>query len=60
MPSRKPHLPTRICATCSRPFAWRKRWARCWDEIRHCSDACRRQRTRSSHSGDTQSRPGSL
>jgi hypothetical protein len=22
--------------------AWRKRWARDWDAVRHCSDRCRR------------------
>ncbi|MGA7980606.1 MAG: DUF2256 domain-containing protein [Chromatiaceae bacterium] len=25
-------------------FAWRRRWARCWDAVRYCSDACRRSR----------------
>ncbi|MGA0869610.1 MAG: DUF2256 domain-containing protein [Planctomycetota bacterium] len=38
--------PTRICATCGRPFAWRRRWARCWDEVRHCSERCRREARR--------------
>jgi hypothetical protein len=32
------------CATCGRPFAWRSAWARNWDQIRHCSEACRRRR----------------
>jgi hypothetical protein len=36
--------PTKTCVTCGRTFAWRKRWARCWDEVRHCSDRCRRDR----------------
>jgi hypothetical protein len=22
---------------------WRRKWARSWDEVRHCSDACRRR-----------------
>ncbi|WP_338663338.1 DUF2256 domain-containing protein [Pararoseomonas sp. SCSIO 73927] len=38
---RKPHLPEKTCATCGRPFAWRKKWARDWEAVRHCSDACR-------------------
>jgi hypothetical protein len=25
-------------------MTWRKRWERSWDEVRHCSDACRRDR----------------
>ena len=40
---RKGDLPTKVCATCGRPFTWRKRWAKVWDEVRYCSDACRRQ-----------------
>lgn len=39
---RKPHLPTKLCPVCERPFAWRKKWARTWDEVRYCSDACRK------------------
>lgn len=37
-------LPTKICATCSRPFTWRRKWARSWDEVKYCSEACRRRR----------------
>ncbi len=38
---KKSELPTKLCATCGRPFAWRKKWRLNWDEVRHCSDACR-------------------
>ncbi|WP_198374460.1 DUF2256 domain-containing protein [Neoroseomonas rubea] len=41
MAHRKPHLPEKICAACARPFAWRKKWAPVWEEVRFCSDACR-------------------
>ncbi|WP_425456641.1 DUF2256 domain-containing protein [Arenibacterium halophilum] len=41
---RKGDLPHKDCAACGRPFAWRRKWARCWDEIRFCSDRCRRTR----------------
>jgi hypothetical protein len=27
-------------------MAWRKRWEQNWDEVRYCSDACRRRRVR--------------
>ena len=33
----------KTCARCGRTFSWRKRWARDWDNIRFCSDRCRRQ-----------------
>lgn len=32
----------KICRSCGRTFAWRKKWARDWDSVRYCSDACRR------------------
>lgn len=41
---RKGDLPTKTCATCGRPFAWRRKWARVWDEVRYCSDRCRDRR----------------
>ncbi|MCS6929497.1 MAG: DUF2256 domain-containing protein [Saprospiraceae bacterium] len=44
----KTNLPKKICAVCGRPFAWRKKWASCWDEVRYCSDRCRRMRRGSS------------
>ncbi|MFN8723365.1 MAG: DUF2256 domain-containing protein [Rhodospirillales bacterium] len=39
---RKADLPTKTCVACGRPFAWRKKWKTVWDEVRYCSDACRR------------------
>jgi hypothetical protein len=44
VPHRKPQLPEKTCLHCGRPFAWRRKWARVWDEVRYCSDACRRGR----------------
>jgi hypothetical protein len=38
---RKADLPTKDCAACGRPFNWRKKWARDWDNVLYCSDACR-------------------
>ncbi len=37
-------LPTKPCAACGRPFAWRKKWRKDWDAVLYCSDACRRKR----------------
>lgn len=36
------------CATCGRRITWRKKWENCWEEVRYCSDACRRQKPDSS------------
>ncbi|MGI9331314.1 MAG: DUF2256 domain-containing protein [Gammaproteobacteria bacterium] len=40
----KTNLPTKLCATCGRPFAWRRKWASCWAQVRYCSERCRRAR----------------
>ena len=37
--------PSKSCAACGREITWRKKWARDWDSVRWCSDACRRRRT---------------
>ena len=29
--------------SCGRVITWRKKWARDWDQVRFCSDACRRR-----------------
>jgi hypothetical protein len=34
--------PPKTCASCHRPFTWRKKWERDWEQVRYCSDACRR------------------
>lgn len=50
----KSTLPEKICQACGRPFAWRKKWARDWDQVKTCSDRCKgllRQRARSGEKG---------
>jgi len=39
---KKSDLPSKKCVQCGRPFDWRKKWEKVWDEVRYCSDACRR------------------
>ena len=39
---KKSDLPARDCVVCGRPFVWRKKWAAVWDEVRYCSERCRR------------------
>ena len=38
-----PVVAERFCAGCGRAFAWRPALADVWDEVRWCSDACRRR-----------------
>ncbi|MCP5281047.1 MAG: DUF2256 domain-containing protein [Rhodoferax sp.] len=37
----KQNLPSKLCAACGRSMTWRKSWARNWESVRYCSDACR-------------------
>ncbi|WP_188968612.1 DUF2256 domain-containing protein [Neoroseomonas lacus] len=41
MTHHKLELPEKTCEACARPFAWRRKWAQSWAEVRYCSDACR-------------------
>lgn len=34
----------KACASCGRRIQWRAKWAKNWDEVRYCSDACRSRR----------------
>lgn len=38
-----PERATKPCTVCGREIQWRKKWERCWGEVRYCSDACRRR-----------------
>lgn len=40
----KQSLPRKSCAACGRTMVWRKAWARTWEAVRYCSDACRRNK----------------
>ncbi|MEM0940274.1 MAG: DUF2256 domain-containing protein [Bacteroidota bacterium] len=42
--NKKSHLPTKICETCNKPFTWRKKWKKAWDEVKYCSERCRRNK----------------
>ncbi|OYU69683.1 MAG: DUF2256 domain-containing protein [Alphaproteobacteria bacterium PA2] len=37
----KSNLPQKICLACGRPFDWRKKWARDWENVKTCSDRCK-------------------
>ena len=39
----KSTLPSKPCQACGRPMTWRKAWARSWDDVKYCSDACRQR-----------------
>jgi len=40
----KENLPSKVCVVCGRPFTWRKKWERNWDEVTTCSKSCNAKR----------------
>ena len=34
----------KTCARCGREMLWRAKWAKSWDTVKYCSNACRKQR----------------
>jgi hypothetical protein len=43
---KKAFLPQKICVVCNRPFTWRKKWEKGWDEVKYCSDKCRMRKNK--------------
>eukprot|EP00526_Cylindrotheca_closterium_P019535 CAMPEP_0113636246 /NCGR_PEP_ID=MMETSP0017_2-20120614/18920_1 /TAXON_ID=2856 /ORGANISM="Cylindrotheca closterium" /LENGTH=232 /DNA_ID=CAMNT_0000547113 /DNA_START=311 /DNA_END=1006 /DNA_ORIENTATION=+ /assembly_acc=CAM_ASM_000147 len=41
---KKENLPSKVCVVCGRPFTWRKKWERVWDEVTTCSKSCNHKR----------------
>ena len=39
---KKQNLPSKICIVCERPFMWRKKWQKVWNEVKYCSEKCKR------------------
>ncbi len=39
-------LPTKTCAVCNREFEWRKKWEDDWENVKYCSERCRRNKDR--------------
>ncbi|UZJ44007.1 DUF2256 domain-containing protein [Marinimicrobium sp. C6131] len=39
---KKRNLPSKTCPVCGRPFTWRKKWEKDWDNVKYCSERCRR------------------
>lgn len=37
-------LPSKICSVCNKNFNWRKKWEKNWDNVRYCSEKCKRSK----------------
>lgn len=38
----KSSLPQKPCIACGRAMTWRKAWAKNWDDVKYCSERCRK------------------
>ena len=38
------NLSEKTCVICGRPFSWRKKWERAWEEVDTCSKRCRTEK----------------
>ena len=43
---KKENLPQKTCMVCGRPFTWRKKWEKVWEEVKYCSEACKKNKTK--------------
>jgi hypothetical protein len=41
----KQSLQSKLCAVCGRSMTWRKTWAKNWDSVLYCSNACRHRKS---------------
>ncbi|MFN5182567.1 MAG: DUF2256 domain-containing protein [Bacteroidota bacterium] len=40
---KKIDLPKKVCLVCQRLFTWRKKWIKDWEQVKYCSNACRKK-----------------
>ncbi|MEM9052587.1 MAG: DUF2256 domain-containing protein [Bacteroidota bacterium] len=42
----KSYLSEKTCVVCGKPMTWRKKWEKNWDEVKYCSQACRKKKNK--------------
>jgi hypothetical protein len=40
------NLPSKVCESCGRLIEYRKKWSKNWEQIKYCSDECRKNKSR--------------
>ena len=43
---KKEHLPSKVCPVCGFSFNWRKKWKKTWENVKYCSEKCRRNKNK--------------
>jgi hypothetical protein len=41
----KKNLPSKPCQVCGKDMTWRKAWAKNWEQVLYCSEACKKNKT---------------
>ena len=36
----------KVCKVSKKPFTWRKKWKKDWEQVLYCSERCRRSKNR--------------
>ena len=37
---------SKICESCGRSFEYRKKWEKAWDQVKYCSDSCKKNKNK--------------
>jgi len=43
---KKEFLSQKICLVCKLPFTWRKKWRKDWENVKYCSEKCKRNKAK--------------
>ncbi|MBP6455459.1 MAG: DUF2256 domain-containing protein [Chitinophagaceae bacterium] len=43
---KKSDLPFKVCKVCQKKYNWRKKWINNWNEVKYCSEKCKRNKNK--------------
>ncbi|QED25785.1 DUF2256 domain-containing protein [Microvenator marinus] len=49
----KAALPSKTCTVCGLTMTWRKSWTKNWEDVKYCSERCRRNKSQASEGEPT-------
>ncbi|MED5525576.1 DUF2256 domain-containing protein [Gallaecimonas pentaromativorans] len=44
MAAHRKQRPVKVCPVCGLTFQWRRKYTDSWDQVKYCSERCRRSR----------------
>ncbi len=54
---KKINLPFKLCETCNKEYTWRKKWKKNWEEVKYCSEKCKRNKKQKANAYSSSSIP---